>query len=310
MADGIFNRDHAPPIGRAEELGEGIRVVTAGNGGPMTFTGTRTYIVGEGEVAVIDPGPADPAHLDAILAALAPGERVSHILVTHSHLDHSPLARPLAERTGAPVIAFGDSRAGRSAQMDALAASGAHLGGGEGIDAGFAPDIAVADGEDVAGRGWSLRALHTPGHLSNHLAFGWDARGAVFSGDHVMGWATTLVSPPDGDLSAFMSSLERMRGQGQVFYPGHGAPLEVPDAMIDHQLAHRRGREAQILAALADGEADIAALTARIYADVDPVLHPAAARNVFAHLIDLVGRGLVEADGGISRDARFARLQG
>ncbi|MEL6427071.1 MAG: MBL fold metallo-hydrolase [Pseudomonadota bacterium] len=305
----MFNRDHAPAVGQVEGLADGIRVVTAGNGGPMTFTGTRTYLVGAGDVAVIDPGPADPAHLEAVLAALAPGERVSHVFVTHSHLDHAPLARPLAERTGAPVIAFGDSMAGRTPVMEALAASGAHLGGGEGIDGGFTPDAYIADEEVVSAGDWSLRAIHTPGHLSNHLSFAWDDQRAVFSGDHVMGWATTLVSPPDGDLTAFMTSLEAMRGQGDVFYPGHGAPITAPDAMIDHQLAHRRGREAQILTALAEGASDIPSLTTRIYADVDPVLHPAAARNVFAHLIDLCERGFLVADRPLAADALFSKLR-
>jgi hydroxyacylglutathione hydrolase len=272
----------------------------------MTFTGTRTYLVGEGEVAVIDPGPMDPAHLAAIRAALGPGERVAAILLTHTHEDHSPLARPLARLTGAPVLGFGPHGAGVSPAMAALAASGAPIGGGEGADRATVPDRCLADGETVAVAGWALTALWTPGHLSNHLAFALEGTGIVFSGDHVMGWATTLVSPPEGDLTAFMASLRRMQGRADRRYlPGHGAPVEDPAALVAHILAHREGREAQILAALADGPADPAALTARIYRDVDPRLHPAAARNVLAHLIDLSGRGLVRAEGGIAAAARF-----
>ncbi|MFC2967584.1 MBL fold metallo-hydrolase [Acidimangrovimonas pyrenivorans] len=295
-----------PPCGIAEEIAPGLRRLLAPNPSPMTFRGTNTYLLGHGAVAVIDPGPALPAHRDAILAALGPGERVSHILVTHSHLDHSPLARPLAAATGAPVLAYGPSDAGRSDVMARLAAAG-DLGGGEGVDTAFRPDALLADGARVAGDGWELEALWTPGHFGNHLCFAWGD--AVFTGDLVMGWATSLVSPPDGDLGAFMASLDRLAARGaSVLYPGHGAPVTQPAARIAELIAHRRGREAQILAALADGPAATADLTRRIYTEVPAALLPAAERNVFAHLIDLTERNVVSPEGRLSVSAVFRRL--
>lgn len=307
-----FNRDPSAEYGRAVRLAPQVRRVTAPNPSPMTFTGTQSYIVGEGAVAVIDPGPASPDQARALLAALKPGERVAAILVTHTHVDHSPGAALLKAETGAPTFAFGPHGAGMSPAMAALAASGAAFGGGEGGDLEFRPDEIVADGAVLEFGGARLRALHTPGHLSNHLAFalegeGDSGSGGVFTGDLVMGWATTLVSPPEGDMAAFMASLARMAARGdRVFWPGHGHPVEDPAGMITHQAAHRRGREAQIIAALAAaGEADPAALTAEIYADVDPRLHGAAARNVFAHLLGLVTEGRAEAEGALSPDARF-----
>ena len=290
-----------PP--RVDVLEPGLRRVLAPNPSPMTHWGTNSYILGEGRVAVIDPGPDDPDHYRAILSALNPGEIVSHIFVTHSHLDHSPLARPLAEATGAPVLAFGDSRAGRSKVMTALAARG-NVGGGEGIDAAFQPTEVMADGAEVAGEGWKLTALWTPGHLGNHLSFAW--QDIVFTGDHVMGWASSLVSPPDGDLTAFMASTRMLAGrQDRVFYPGHGAPIDNPQARANWLLDHRKTREAAIVAALSGTPQTIPALTAQIYHDTPPALLPAAERNLFAHLIDLAGRGLVDADPDLSLTARY-----
>jgi len=292
-----------PSPGEVQELEPGIRRILAPNPSPMTFRGTNTYLVGTRRLAIIDPGPGDPAHLEAILGALSPGESVSHILVTHSHVDHSALVPPLREATGAPVLAFGDSAAGRNPEIAALSG----LGGGEGIDAGFAPDRCLADGQSVAGDGWALTALWTPGHMGNHMCF---ALGdAVFTGDHVMGWATSMVSPPDGDLTAFMASLEKLQGRrDRVFYPAHGAPVADPEARLAELLAHRRGREAQILSALDGGPADAATLTARIYSDVPEALLPAARRNVLAHLIDLTQRGLAAPKGELSAGAVFTRV--
>ncbi|WP_235829862.1 MBL fold metallo-hydrolase [Frigidibacter oleivorans] len=269
----------------------------------MTLHGTNSWILGEGRVAVIDPGPEDPAHLRAILGALAPGETVSHILVTHAHRDHAPLARALAAATGAPVLAFGDATAGRSQAMARLAAGG-RAGGGEGVDAGFRPDERLADGETVAGAGWSLTALHTPGHMGNHLCFLWGER--LFSGDHVMAWSSSLVSPPDGDMGQYMAALDRLAGTGaRVAHPGHGPDVtDLPDR-IAALAAHRRAREAQIRAALAEGPATAAALAARLYADTPEALLPAAARNVFAHLVDLAERGLARPEGPVDPDTRF-----
>jgi hydroxyacylglutathione hydrolase len=261
----------------------------------MTFTGTRTYVLGGLEAAVIDPGPDDPAHLDAVAAALAPGARVAAILVTHAHRDHSAGARALQARLDAPILAFGDRPL--SPAMARLAATGG-LGGGEGVDAGFAPDRRLADGETVAGEGWTLQALHTPGHLADHLCFAWAEGAAVFSGDTLMAWSTTLISPPEGDLGAFLASLRRLRERPETtFHPGHGPPLADPRGMIDWQIAHRATREAQIRAALACGPATLAALTAAVYPDLAPGLLPAAARNALAHLLDLAERGLATVEG-------------
>ncbi|MCV2868729.1 MBL fold metallo-hydrolase [Defluviimonas sp. WL0002] len=278
-------------IGGPVQLEPGLRLLRAPNPSPMTHTGTNTYILGAGRVAVIDPGPDMALHLAAILATLAKGETVSHIFVTHSHLDHSPLARGLAEATGAPVLAFGDARAGRSARMSALALEET-VGGGEGIDHDFRPDEELPDGTLVEGQGWSLRAIHTPGHLGNHLCFAWGDR--VFSGDHVMGWASSLVSPPDGDMGAYMESLDKLARHGATrLYPGHGEPVENPAGRIAFLASHRREREAQILAALSEGQADAAAIARLIYTDIPPALLGAAARNVLAHLVDLEERSLV-----------------
>ncbi len=299
-----FNTDHHPPVGEAEPLADGLQVVTAPNAGPMTFTGTRSYILGESEVAVIDPGPDDPAHLAALERALA-GRRVSHILVTHSHVDHSPLAARLGRQFDAPVYGFGSADAARSALMDELAQSG-DLGGGEGIDNSFRPDILLADGDHVSGKGWGLEAIHTPGHLSNHLCFAWKGQGSLFSGDHVMGWASTLISPPDGDLTAFMQSLRKLQARAEdTYYCGHGATLQEAQTMLAYLLAHRLGREEQIRGCLAEAPRDVRELTEIMYRDVDPMLHGAAARNVLAHLVDLYARGLVAVDGEFGANARF-----
>ncbi|MCU9848625.1 MBL fold metallo-hydrolase [Defluviimonas sp. WL0024] len=295
-----------PRPGRVLLLEPGLRTVLAPNPSPMTLHGTNSYILGEGEVAVIDPGPADPAHLAALLGALAPGERVSHIFVTHAHLDHSPLARPLAEATGAPVLAFGDARAGRSALMERLAAGGG-LAGGEGVDAGFAPDIRLRDGETVEGAGWTLRAVYTPGHMGNHLSFAW--QDTVFCGDHVMGWASSLVSPPDGDMGAYMASLARLAATGaRRLYSGHGDPIPDAQARIAALAAHRREREAAILGALSRGPADAASLAAMIYTDTPAPLMRAAARNVFAHLLDLMEKKIAEPELYSGIDAHFRLL--
>lgn len=304
MAPDPFDRDHAPEVGVAERIRPGLRVVTAPNAGPMTFTGTRSYILGAGRVAVIDPGPRDPAHVAALVAALDPGEAVAAILVTHAHRDHSGGAAMLGARADAPVLAFGASGGGGAS---------AALGGGEGMDAGFRPDRRLDEGAVVAGPGWRLRALHTPGHAADHLCFGWEQGRALFSGDTVMGWATTLISPPDGRLGAFLASLRRLEARVQAgtettYYPGHGAPVGDPARIIAHQLAHREARTAQILAALTAGPARPDALVARIYIGLDPALRPAAARNVLAHLIDLMDRGAVRAEGPLSAQARFALI--
>ncbi len=285
-------------------LEAGLRRLTAPNPSPMTFRGTNTYILGTGEVAVIDPGPADARHMAAILAALAPGERIGAILVTHSHRDHSPLARPLSRETGAPVLAAGPSDWGRSAVMAALAASGA-VGGGEGVDPEFAPDERLSEGDILSGGWGEIAVLETPGHMANHLSFAWN--GALFTGDLVMGWSTSLVSPPDGDMGAFMASCRKLAARDdRVYHPGHGDPVTAPQERATELIAHREGREAQILAALAaTGPATAGELAAAIYTDLAPALLPAAERNVLAHLLDLSSRNAVHTPETPGPSARY-----
>lgn len=283
--------------GAVTEVG-GLRRVLAPNPSPLTGPGTNTYLIGRGEPAVVDPGPDDPAHLAAILRAVA-GERIALILVTHAHRDHSALAPRLSVETGAPVLAFGDARAGRHAALAEL-----DWGGGEGVDADFVPDRRLADGERIEVGEETVTALHTPGHFGNHLSFA--LRDVVLSGDLVMGWASTLISPPDGDVSAFLSSCERLRGVGaRLLLPGHGAAVGDPTRRLDWLMAHRREREAQVRAALSEGPADAAALVARVYTDTPLHLWPAARRNVLAHLIDLSARGIVAPNGPLGPLATF-----
>jgi len=293
-----------PPPGIMMQVAPGVRRLLAPNPSPMTYRGTNTYVVGQGRVAVIDPGPDDLRHLAALEAGLA-GEVISHILVTHAHLDHSPMARVLAARCGAPVLAFGAAAAGRSALMRRLVRTGG-LGGGEGVDAAFRPDLCLPDGAVIDGAGWRLTAHHTPGHMANHLCF---ALGdTVFSGDHVMGWSTSLVSPPDGDLGAFMASCAGLRTLAPArLLAGHGAPVDDAVSRIDALIAHRTARSAQIIAALSDTPQSIGCITTQVYADLTPPLIPAARRNVFAHLIDLVSKSQAQAMPDLSQSAHFKR---
>jgi len=281
-----------PPPGVAVALAPDLVRVLAPNPSAMTFRGTNTYLLGRAALCVIDPGPDDPAHLAALLAAIG-GRHVTKIIVTHSHRDHSAAAPALREATGAPVVAFGKSTAGRSALMEQRLAAGL-VAGGEGVDTGFAPDIRLADGAEVAGEGWQLRALHTPGHFGNHLCLLWGRH--LFSGDHAMGWASSLVSPPDGDMAAYMASCARLLALGPVtLLPGHGAAVPDGAARLRALIAHRQAREAAIRAALARGPQRLAPLTTSVYTDTPPALFPAAQRNVLAHLIDLESRNLVRS---------------
>lgn len=292
-----------PPVGVAERLGPSLRRVLAPNPSPMTFRGTNTYLLGTQEIAVIDPGPDHEAHLAAILHALEPGQRITHICVTHSHMDHSPLARRLSAETGAPVLGFGPSGSGRSAIMAQLAATGL-ADAGEGIDPDFMPDRTLRDGEIVAGKEWALTAIWTPGHLGNHLSFAWEE--TVFTGDLVMGWASSLVSPPDGDLTDFMASCRRLRElDAQVFHAGHGAPISDPMARLDWLIDHRLSREAAILEALHEAPATTADLARAIYTDTPAQLIPAAQRNILAHLVDLYTKSRVEPIGDLTENAQF-----
>jgi len=265
-----------------------VRRLLAPNPSPFTFTGTQTYIVGTGDVAVIDPGPDVPEHIDALLAATA-GERIVAILCTHTHRDHSPAASLLQAASGATIVGCAP-----------LALDDAGPRADAAFDTGYAPDRVLADGEEVSGPGWTLRAVATPGHTSNHLCFALPEAQALFSGDHVMGWSTTVVSPPDGDMTAYMASLELLMGRDDaVYYPAHGEPITNPRRLVRGLLGHRKQREGQILRLLRSGTApaEIPAMVASMYAGIDPRLHGAAGRSVLAHLIDLERRGLVAPAG-------------
>jgi glyoxylase-like metal-dependent hydrolase (beta-lactamase superfamily II) len=282
-----------------------IRHCLAPNPSALTGAGTNTWIVGATGLVVIDPGPDDPAHLAAIRAMVGPGQHISHIVVSHAHLDHSALAPRLAAMTGAPVHAFGTATSGRSPLMETLAPTlSTH---GEGLDLNFVPDLSLTDGESIDGPDWTLQAIHTPGHLGGHLCL---ALGdTLFSGDHVMGWSTTIVSPPDGDMAAYMASLDRLsRDSWRRFLPGHGDPIDTPSSRLDELINHRKSREAQILAALSGHPADAGTLTARIYTDIPRHLLPAAERNVLAHLIDLASRNLVSATPALHPKALFSLI--
>ena len=283
----------------------GVRRIRAPNAGPMTGDGTNTYLVGHARVAVIDPGPDEPRHRAALLDAVGGRARVEAILITHAHLDHTAGATALARAVGAPIVGYGRAGAGRSETMRRLAAE--KLGGGEGADDAYAPSERLVDGGAIETDEWRIEALHTPGHTSDHLSFHLAGADILFTGDLVMGWSTSLVSPPDGDMGAFMRSLDRLAARpDQLYLPGHGEPVTTPQERVAELIAHRRMREAQILEALRDGPADAQTLVARLYADVDPKLHGMAARNVLAHLIDLWERDMAAPVGDFSAQAAFA----
>ncbi|MXQ07520.1 MBL fold metallo-hydrolase [Alphaproteobacteria bacterium GH1-50] len=288
--------------GTPVEIDDGVRLLLAPNAGPMTHRGTNTWLVGETDLAVIDPGPDDPAHFDALLSA-AGGRAVTHILVTHAHADHSALAPRLAQATGAEIIGFGPATTGRSAVMERLASEGG-LAGGEGLDARFTPHRAVRDGDRITGKDWTLDVLHTPGHFAGHLSFQLDE--ALFSGDHLMDWSTTIVSPPDGDIAAFLETSRRLIGLAPArCLTGHGGVIHDPAGRLSELIAHREAREAQILDAIGSGADTVAKITARLYADVAPLLLAAAERNVLAHLIDLESRMLIRATPAVALRSSF-----
>ncbi len=297
------NSDQNPACGRAEWVAVDLRCILAPNPSPMTGRGTNSYLLGQTELALIDPGPNDPAHLDAILAAVGPGQKITHILVTHAHRDHSGLAPGLARATGAPVLAFGPADAGRSLRMQALAQNEVPIGG-EGVDHAFQPDRTLADGDEISGAGWRMTALHTPGHFGNHLCLVWQDQ--VFCGDHVMGWSSSVIAPPDGDMGAYLTSLDRLAAlQAATLWPGHGDAVKNPAERIAELTSHRRARGTAILAQLQNGPADASGLAQAIYHDTPASLMRAAAMNVFAHLIDFTERNLAEPIGQIGFSSRF-----
>ncbi len=275
------------PTGLAIALDPLVTRVLAPNPSPFTYTGTQTYLVGTTALAVIDPGPDEPEHIAALVAAIA-GRPVVAILCTHTHRDHSPAAAPLKALTGAPIIGCAPlSLTDAGPRADAA------------FDTGYAPDRILADGESVTGPDWTLTAVATPGHTSNHLCFALAESGALFSGDHVMGWSTTVVAPPDGDMASYMRSLEVLMGreQDRIYFPAHGEPVEKPHRFVRGLIGHRKQREGQILRLLQADVGAVPAMVARMYVGLDPRLNGAAGRSVLAHLIDLRDRGLVIEEG-------------
>lgn len=290
----------APVAGQITQIAPGVRRCLAPNASAMTYWGTNTYILGQSAVTLVDPGPDDPAHLAALLAGLG-NEQVAQILVTHAHLDHSPGARRLGADLGVPVLAYGDADAGRSARVQGL-----DVGGGEGVDQGFRPDICVPHGGVIDTTAGPVTALWTPGHFGNHLCFALPD-GIVLTGDLVMGWSTSLVSPPDGDLTDFMASLDLLAGriQDRLYLPGHGEVVEPPLPRVAALRAHRQMRHSQILTALGTAPGTAADLATRIYTDLAPGLLPAAARNVLAHLIDMAAKNHAQPQGPLTAEAVF-----
>jgi len=278
------------PTGRMESVDPLVRRMLAPNPSPFTFTGTQTYVVGHGEVAVIDPGPDNREHIDALLDALQ-GERVSAIVCTHTHRDHSPAGRALQTATGAPIVGCAPlAIEDQGPRADAA------------FDFDYSPDRVLADGDKVAGRGWTLEAVATPGHTSNHICLALAENGALFTGDHVMGWSTTVVSPPDGDMADYMASLDKLRlREDRIYYPAHGPAVTNPQQLIRGMMGHRKQRERQILRQLEQGEGSIEAMVEQMYKGLDPRLHVAAGRSVLAHLLDLEGRGVVARNGAAWR---------
>ena len=288
-----------PAAGLMETLSPLVRRRICFNGGPFTASGTCSYVVGRGRVAVIDPGPADAEHIDALLADLD-GERIAAIVVTHTHRDHSPGARLLQARTGAPIVGCGPHRAARQLAENELPILDASA------DREHRPARELPDGESVSGDGWTLSAVATPGHTMNHLAFALPEENVLFSGDHVMAWSTSIVAPPDGSMRAYMDSLDRLRERGETLYwPGHGGPVRDPRRFVRGLVAHRRQREAAIRARLAAGDRDIRTIVRAIYQGLAPNLLGAAALSVFAHLEDLVERGAAVTDGPPLLDGEY-----
>jgi glyoxylase-like metal-dependent hydrolase (beta-lactamase superfamily II) len=284
-----YRRELEFDYGSVSQIAPGIRRVIANNPGPFTFHGTGTYILGTGNVAVIDPGPDDEEHIGAILAALD-GETISHILVTHTHMDHSPGCRPLQALTGAPTYAYGPHGAGKLEQGVQVE---------EGGDMDFAPDHLVKHGDIIQGGDWTVECVYTPGHTSNHMCFALQEQKALFTGDHVMGWSTSIISPPDGDMAAYMQSLELLLERDDaVYWPTHGPSIIDPKTHVRAYIAHRIEREEQILKCIDEGTHSIRDMVPLMYRDTPEFMYPAAARSVLAAMENLLRKNQVVADGG------------
>jgi len=285
MAAIPFIRDVNITHGVVEDLSPLIRRVTANNPGGFTFTGTGTYIIGRGNVAVIDPGPLLDDHLKAIETALE-GETITHILITHTHSDHSPAAKPLKESSGARTYGYGPHGGERAGERD------------EGADWDFKPDVVLKHGDIIVGDGWSVECVFTPGHTSNHMCFALREEKALFTGDHVMGWSTSIVSPPDGHMKTYMDSLALLlERDDEIYWPTHGAPIHDTNTFVQAFIDHRENREVQIGEQLRAGRNQIKDMVPVMYADIDKRLYPAAARSVFAHMIHMLETGRVQCDG-------------
>ena len=311
-----YVRDLEIEYGRVDQISPLIRRVVAHNPSKFTYLGTGTYIIGHGRVAVIDPGPALPDHVDAILAALEPGELITHLVITHTHTDHSPAAALLQPRTGAPtygygphgalapddpadVVVFGDREADGRSTPD-----GDELR--EGADTAFRPDHVITDGRRLDGPSWTLEAVHTPGHTSNHLCYALVEERALLTGDHVMGWSTSVIGPPDGNVNDYVASLDRLLRRADIrYWPTHGPAVEHPHELVRAYIAHREERTEQILAALAGGSETIAEIVPILYAQVSKGLWRAAGASVYAHLLALVADGRVTTEGPARRTSRY-----
>jgi glyoxylase-like metal-dependent hydrolase (beta-lactamase superfamily II) len=305
MADDVpFDKSFDLVADRPKEVAPNVRAVAANNPSPFTFKGTVSYIIGRGKVAILDPGPDDDAHVAALLDAVR-GETVTHVFVTHTHRDHSPAVPKVKAATGAKVFAQGPHRlarplhTGETRRLDASA------------DMDFRPDVALPDGETVSGDGWTMEALTTPGHTANHMAFALKEQDLIFSGDHVMGWSTTIVAPPDGAMSDYKATRQNLAKRSEPTYlPGHGNPVRNAQAYVRHLIAHRHGREASILHRLGKGEADIPTIVRAVYIGLDPRLVGAAGLSVLAHLEDLVARGVVATAGAPSIGGAYRLADG
>jgi len=300
-----FIRDTKVEYGVCERLSPLVRRVVCNNPNPFTFTGTGTFIIGNGTVAIIDPGPLNEAHLDSILAALQPSEIVSHILATHTHADHSPLAVPLKERTHALICGALRPPQNKAQHMEEVKID-EDISLEEAIDQSFKPDIVLQDNDELTGADWTLQAIYTPGHISDHMCYALKEEKTLFTGDHVMGWATSVIAPPDGNMRDYMAALHRLLARDDVLYrPTHGAAIENPQDFVRAYIAHREARTAQIVAQLEKGTTKIADMVAVLYADIDVRLHPAAALSVLAHIQALIEDGIVTSDGTQSLHANY-----